>query len=169
MFAIHTLGKWAQNCREFLTESSDQPTDWEIFHAGSHAFHVIFMFEKCKCLIPEHFPHHIDVVRLINEVLQALRDDHGGVLPYEALEIWEDKRGRYMHDRSIFTTPEEKQAMVKIWERWNNMDRIKEEFWAFPIGNFDFFDRPWALPEERILQLRLCLLDWLAKRKAGQI
>lgn len=63
--------------------------------------------------------------------------------------------------------------MINIWERWNDRDRVRQQFWALKLGDlddrYDCFFRPWRPPDERVLELRRWLEDWLQKRKTGQV
>ncbi|KAK2766167.1 hypothetical protein FQN54_007683 [Arachnomyces sp. PD_36] len=99
---------------------------------------------------------------LIDQVLRALRDDHGGAYPDEVLERWAGQR-EDLHDRQIFKTPEEKEAMVKIWKTWRDSDWVKKTFWCFNI------DDPYTVTGDHVPQVKQCLLEWLRKRRAGEL
>lgn len=59
--------------------------------------------------------------------------------------------------------------MMLVWERWKDIDRLKEEFWTFKIGDRhdDVIFMLMVIPEERVLELEPFLRDWLLKRRAG--
>lgn len=149
------------------TDSSDQPTYYDIRDANSNAFCLVDRLHVCQRRMRWLYPLHTDaqhVVSLIDQVLQALRDDHGGALPHEVLDCWSKNHS----DSTLFATPNEKKAMMETWRRWKDEDRLQKDFWAFrfQVENDDFlYVRPIA--EERILQVKQCLLEWLKKRKAG--
>lgn len=99
---------------------------------------------------------------------QALRDDYGGTIPLGVFYGWLEMRAR-RSDKNIFGTLEGKESMVKLWERWNDRDRIRQQFWAFDLDDASDFPRDYPISEERIVQIKQCLLDWLQKRKDGQL
>ncbi|KKZ68694.1 hypothetical protein EMCG_05729 [[Emmonsia] crescens] len=169
MFAIRHLEEWTQCCIEFFTANTDQPSNSEITKAFGNAYDTIWALRECKTLFRRRTRLNADARRLVDEVLQALRDDHGGMFPQELLWFWYERRCRRIRDRRIFATPEEKKAMVATWERWNDRDKLKEQFWAFmpdePGGDIT---SQRFLPDERTLQIIQCLRGWLEKRKTGQ-
>lgn len=169
MFAIHYLGAWTKGCFEYLTtdSSGDQPTLDEIHDAKLTAASLTIRLQACQtCMMMEPYPNNADTARLIDEVLQALRDDHGGVLPDEVLRFWDNKRGHHYNDRKLFATLDEKKAMVAIWERWNDRNRIEEQFRPF----FEEGDVRYVPPSvQRNWEVRHCLLNWLEKRKRDQV
>lgn len=84
MFAIQQqLGAWTKSYFEYLT-SSDQPTDRELLRAYGIAFRAVVRLEEWRERLGK-WPNYSHEIRLIDQVLQALRDDHGGVRPYELL------------------------------------------------------------------------------------
>ncbi|PGH28547.1 hypothetical protein GX50_08718 [[Emmonsia] crescens] len=169
MFVIRNLEEWTRCCIEIFTESTDQPSNSEITKAFGNAYDVIWRLGQCKTLFKRRSRPNTDAIRLVDEVLQALRDDHGGMSPEDLLRFWYERRCRMHRDRRIFATPEEKRAMVATWERWNDRDKLKERFWAFMSGEpgDDITPRRF-LSEEHSLQIIQCLRDWLEKRKVGQ-
>lgn len=169
MFAIY----WTKRCLEYLT-STEHPTTEELDHAYLNAYKVVSTLEDKWKKKLERFSCYPYQVRLIDEVLQALRDDHGGVLPFEVFSAWGKNRREQErllgNGPELFATPDEERAMISIWERWTD-DSIKQQFWALRIGDYDdnllCFHSPWFLPEYRVLEVGRCLEDWLQKRKAG--
>lgn len=156
----------------FRTDPSDQPTDEELSRAETNAMGLIIRLRTCQNHMREQFPHHthaIRAVRLIDEVRQALRDDNNGVFPDELLTLWCEKRD-YFRDKDIFAAPEEKEAMRKVWNRWNNRDELHKQFWALNLdGSSNDFMSVYPVAEERILQVERCLTEWLKNHKNGQL
>lgn len=67
--------------------------------------------------------------------------------------------------------PKKKMAMVKVWERWNDEKRVKEQFLAFKTlyEPEPMVPKPVVLTEEYIPEAMQCLRDWLEKRQAGRV
>lgn len=170
MFAIRAFGGWVSYHLEPLRDPRPYPGYAELLIAEDNASYVVRKLNFFRSALESRVPHHIDVVRLIDKTLEALRDDHGGVLPDNALGVWWGRRKRAFADGQIFTEPGEREAMVKIYERWKNLDRFKQKLWALYLSEDDQIFYKWdpCLSEKHILQLKRCLGDWLQERKAGQ-
>lgn len=155
--------------RSFLgIEPDDQPTKKQIYDAENNAACFTLELRKCQRYMRRLFSSHTDAehaARLIAEVLQAVLEDHDGDPPYKVFHDW-CKQRHHLHDKDIFATPEDKEAMVKIWERWNDKNRVLESIQVVVLANEDFTSCH-PVSEERILQIKQCLQDWLQKRKVG--
>ncbi|KAK2794599.1 hypothetical protein FQN50_009895 [Emmonsiellopsis sp. PD_5] len=176
MFDKRHAGKWGQRWVRFFTGRTDRPTNDEIMDAYLTASFVTRRLETCKEYLENYgkrySERYAEVIRLIDEVLQALRNDHGGAPPEAVLSLWLDKREAHIRDHRIFAPDQkEKEAMITIWERWNNEEKIKEQFWALAIDNpvtDDLLAQLLHYPSAECSLIQ-CLSDWLEKRKAGQI
>lgn len=168
MFAIRAVGEWVTQLLEGFNE--EYPKYLDLWTAETNAIYVVHKLNFYRSALESHFPHHIDVVSLIDKALEALRDDHGGVVPENALGVWRNRRSRLFTDRQIFTEPGERENMLKVYERWKDLDRFKQKFWALYLSDDDQLTVYWdpRLSEKHILQLKQCLRDWLQERKAGQ-
>ncbi|PGH06036.1 hypothetical protein GX51_02627 [Blastomyces parvus] len=171
MFAIRHLEAWRQSVVEIFTpNTTDRPTYQEISNAHSNAYVIIRELNICKTRFEQYSPPFTQGIQAVDEVLQALRDDHGGDLPEKILGFWSRQRLRQVRDHRTFATPEEKKAMVAIFERWNDRDRLKKQFWGLMLGDPDngvLYHRYFT--HERSLQVYQCLREWLEKRKAGHV
>lgn len=157
---------------------NDQPDRSEISDAANNAYFVVEKLKVFRGHIEWQFPHETDAMQLLDKALQALLDDHGASLPHEVLIWWSDKRW-HDKDKDIFATPDEKQTLVEIKERWFDIDRLRQKFWALKIDDKDeVFVNSYVqvdkyrwqimqLTEERIQQVKQCLTDWLQERKDG--
>ncbi|KAK2791442.1 hypothetical protein FQN52_004876 [Onygenales sp. PD_12] len=171
MFDMRHAGKWAQRFLEIFTPNFDRPTYAELYDAEFNALMVARHLVVCKETIERRYRiTNTDAIRLIDEVLQALRDDHGGTLPSEVLEFWLEKRRDNVRDHWTFSTPDEKKAMVEMWQRWDNLEKVKEQFWVFDIDNYvsKATDSLLSDPSGEISVIQ-CLSHWLEKRKAGEV
>lgn len=169
MFAIHQVGAWVARRLEYLT-TNDEPTTREIKHALSDVTIIMELLYEYQTQMIFWWSHHTDAIhaaQLIDEVLQAFRDDHGGSYPNKVLSLWRKKR-KYLRDQEIFATPNEKKAMIEIWERWNDPARLEKQFWGLRFNHTHPYYYTY-LTEEYILQIKQGLLDWLQKRKAGEV
>ncbi|EGC48845.1 conserved hypothetical protein [Histoplasma capsulatum var. duboisii H88] len=154
--------------------NSEQPTCNEICEAKTNAYRITWGLRVFKERFQRRYPVNTDAIQLIGEVEQALRDDHGGRLPCDVLSFWWWQRLRCISDRRTFATPEEKNAMVAIYERWKDEAWIKEQFWAIKnaacLDSSGFPDsRLKRLSDEDCVPVLQSLRDWLAKRKNGQV
>ncbi|KLJ06298.1 hypothetical protein EMPG_10282 [Blastomyces silverae] len=171
MFALRHLEAWRQSVAEFFTpNTTDLPTRNEISAAFYNAVEITAALDTCKHRFNWYNPPFTHGIQLVEEVHQALRDDHGGVRPRDVLYIWLDQRDSWIRDHRIFATLEEKKAMVALFERWNDRDRLKKQFWGLMLDDrnngvlhYRYFTH------ERSLQVYQCLREWLEKRKAGQV
>lgn len=169
MFAIH----WTKRTLEYLTSTDDHRTDLELSGAYTNARNVVDSLEKWRKRL-ERWPCYSYEVRLIDEVLQALRDDHGGVLPFELFSVWSKNRSEqersFGNGPEIFATPNHKSAMIRALEQWTG-EGVKQQFWTLKINDLDddllCFHTPGVLPEKRVLEVGRCLEVWLQTRKAG--
>lgn len=114
MFAINQMSAWTRRCLNYLTTDSTDSGDWptvdEIAPAVTNAYGISSRLHTYRRLINHHFPHRTDVIRLIDCTLQALRDDHGGLLPGQFLEMWYRKFSKNLNDHSVLATLEEKKG-----------------------------------------------------------
>lgn len=98
----------------------------------------------------EQFPEGHKVVDLIDNVLQALLDLHGGERPHH-----DDK-----YYRTLSKDKDEKAAMVKLMGRWTCEKDVDRQFWAFQaFGSADRFHEPMGL--KWIQELKDCLEGWM--------
>lgn len=158
------LSAWAKRCFENLT-TKDQPSSDDMWHAFVNANAVAYRVKHSKRLIQRHHSHRTDVAQLLDDVYQALCDDHGGITPGELLDMWENRRCDSLLDIAA-GTPEEKKTMIMICDRWKDIKSVEKEFWAF--GSCDKGDRIHLveyISEERVSQIEQCLRDWLQRRR----
>ncbi|OJD13560.1 hypothetical protein AJ78_05996 [Emergomyces pasteurianus Ep9510] len=129
MFPTKRLEAWAQSVVEMFTRNTtDRPTSDEISKAHGNACDVFLALHMCKQGFKSWSPPFTQGIQVVDEVLQTLRSDHGGELPDKILSFWWNQRLRNIRDHRTFATPEGKTAMVAIFERWNDIDRLKKQF-----------------------------------------
>lgn len=173
MFIIRQFGAWYTRCLENWLLGG-QPTNPEISETLLLVDAIMSTLYMHRLLLACRFPHRIDpihaihAVQAIDDVLQAIRDGHGGSDPHDVLSLWHRKRVHLrLSDRKIFATPSEKMAMLEVWERWNDTDRLYEQFRGLIYADINY---PYPyLVEGQVLPITECLVDWLQKRKAGQV
>ncbi|OJD11998.1 hypothetical protein AJ78_07343 [Emergomyces pasteurianus Ep9510] len=171
MFALRLLEDWRQRVIEtFTPNTDDRPTYAELLDAFCNAVSVQLGLDACTRAFNLYSIPFTEGLELVEEVERALREDHGGVRPRDVLSFWLDQRGRWVRDHRTFATPEEKTAMVAIYERWKDKDRINEQFWGLMMDEPDHGGvRGFHFTHERAWKATRCLSDWLEKRKAGQV
>ncbi|OAX84554.1 hypothetical protein ACJ72_01073 [Emergomyces africanus] len=173
MFVFRRLEDWRQGVMEAFTKNTeDRPTTEELNKAYYNFLAFYNGLDACKTAFNLFATPYTEGLELIKQVEQALRDDHGGVLPRDIFNFWWDQRYHNIRDHRTFATPEEKNAMVAIYERWKDKDKIKKQFWALPIDEpeFKFGARHRTrFSDERCWQVTYCLREWLQKRKDGQV
>ncbi|PGH30930.1 hypothetical protein GX50_06287 [[Emmonsia] crescens] len=82
MFAIQQLEAWTQSVVEIFTpNTTDRPTYEEISKAHGSASRIGLALRECKTRFELYSPPFTQGIQAVDEVLQALRDDHGGDLP----------------------------------------------------------------------------------------
>lgn len=156
MFAICHLWAWTKDCFEYLIDDfNSRLTYKEVDSACENAADVVRRLSRSRKRLEERLPNRTDAIRLADDVLQALREDHGGVLPDEALASL-CLRTRF-NDRDIFSTPEEKEAIIRMWARWKDAESVEKRFWGLGIGQMSdrvVFD--YDLNEYRVWQFVEC-------------
>ena len=124
---------------EFAPDLSGQPTDDELSKARHHASLCSTILEECRPYIQEQVPDSPEVSSIVDQVLQFLREGHGGVLLDELLATWERaRRIQSPNDRKIYT-PREREALSKVLERWSVWEPIDKEFGGMLSDLFNVF------------------------------
>lgn len=159
---MQQIRTWANNWIDYLTMSG-RPNQREMYQGSFNASRVTSRLTISKRRIRQQFPHRTDVIQLIDNVLQALLDDHNGMEPDSLLFMWWENSQWY-----YFATPDEKESVISILERWEDIETLKKKFWAVKIDEHDDIGRRGSkLSEERVLQLEQCLRNWLQERRDG--
>lgn len=168
ILAIRKVGVRTKRCLKNWI-ARDEPTNREISNSLWIVNVVIRRLYTCRLQLARQLSHHTDAIyaiQLIDEVVQAFRDDHDGSVLSDMLSLRRETRA-YLSDQKIFATFSKKMAMIRIWERWNDSSRFEKQFWA--LSHLWYYlslslSRGWTS-----LANKQCLIDWLQKRKIEQV
>ena len=136
-----------------FNDTSAEPDIMEIREASSASSHVVCCLQCCHDQIKEEFPERTDALSAINRVLDALREEHGGVLPHILFKEWVDARIMIGFDRQ-WQTPEERKTLVETLRRWQ---ALKASFDKDKLHEMMFF-------ENNISEVARYLQGWLKER-----
>lgn len=128
-----------------------------MFEAEGNAAEVEIELLCFQRSVKQKFPHRIDAVALVDQVLQTLSLQHGGFDPAVILFQWTYK-GKLPVKH---LTAEQRRTIVRIVSKWENYDQVKQEFWA--LGSKRWMKE--AVTEERIAEIVDFMQQWLQKQK----
>lgn len=119
-------GIFTRLVRSNIPQPAGTPSDDEIWQAKSHSSLCLLYLETVQRWAREgKFSSdriNNDIAALTDKAFQTLRDEHGGLLPEGLFDRWLRRR-QTDFDHHIYS-PEERQALRKIMERWSDSDEF---------------------------------------------
>nr|KMM68792.1 hypothetical protein CPAG_05116 [Coccidioides posadasii RMSCC 3488] len=149
-----------------MMTTKERPTYYEVLRAGGNAENLRLRLELFVIEVKIKFPEYAtEATELVDQVLRALRHDHGGRRPEDVFIVWLNKK---VPNREFFATPEHEETMLKLWERWYDTEQLDKEFWGIRLHHEKGVQYGWMyLTEERVSQGLQCLREWLEGRQAN--
>lgn len=160
MPAINEIRGWVGSCIEYLTTNPrDQPGYLDPEMARDNATYVVCTLIDLKLKAEKEYPHRKDVLELLHSVQMEIGGWYGAKLPDEVLRDW------YYAPLTVGYDEEQKQQLCK---RWQDKDRIKEEFRGLDV--IKELMPIWSsnVPaEECWAELAQWVREWLAAKRKG--